>query len=158
MTSLLLLAMVCAQETPPPPEASRRFFKNEAVDFFGDRAKRLAAAKAKESAETIWAEPVQREDGSFSIHVPPKQVVEFLNSPTEENAKAYLAWKRERLQKLQKAMETLKKVAAEETPKKQGPRSEADRAGKDESDAKETKPRTPPPPEAVTVVYFKKSG
>lgn len=72
-----------------------RFFRKE-VDFWESRK---AAEKPR------WVEPG---------HTPPREVVEFLEDPTKENAKKYLAWQRERTERLKKAMEVLAELDAEE--------------------------------------------
>lgn len=57
--------------------------------------------------ESRWAEPT--EDGR--VYVPPRRVREFLDTPTPETARAYLAWNLERIQTLQRAMAVLETQA-----------------------------------------------
>lgn len=78
-----------------------RFFGRRDVDFWNEK---------RPPRRTVWAEPVFGPDGRMSVHVPPPEVVEFLESPTRENAARYLAWQRERTDKLRKAMEMLAEV------------------------------------------------
>lgn len=54
--------------------------------------------------ENVWAQPIRTPDGGWMIYVPPKQVLDFLESPSEETARAYLAWKADQTEKLKKAM------------------------------------------------------
>ena len=60
--------------------------------------------------ENIWAQPIRTPDGNWMIYVPPKQVLNFLESPSEETAKAYLSWKQEQTDKLKKAMMLLARL------------------------------------------------
>lgn len=70
--------------------------------------------------ENVWAQPIRTPDGSWMVYVPPKQVLDFLESPSEDTAKAYLAWKAEQTAKLQKAMTLLATLkASPETDKAQ---------------------------------------
>ena len=60
--------------------------------------------------ESIWAQPIRTPDGNWMIYVPPKPVLNFLDSPSVETAKAYLGWKQEQTDKLRKAMALLAQV------------------------------------------------
>ena len=154
-----LLALVLAQANAPEPHAAPRtesapqapgaFFRDCAVDFWGDRKRAAAARAAAEQAdanESIWAEPIKTSDGRTTVHVPPKAVLGFLENPTRENAKAYLAWQGERMKKLKAAMELLREL-------------------KEEKDAGAAVPEKLPSPAAVPrtpyageILYFKKKG
>ena len=37
-----------------------------------------------------WVEPMMMPDGQFEFYMPPLEVVEFLENPTEDSAKSYL--------------------------------------------------------------------
>ena len=94
-----------------PAEGSRRFFDRE-IDFWRTGALRRQrsgrAARSKgDIRETIWAEPVRMPDGRYSVYVPPLPVLEFLEDPTRENLLGYLRWKRERAEKLGRALKLL---------------------------------------------------
>jgi hypothetical protein len=60
--------------------------------------------------ENVWAQPIRTPDGSWMIYVPPKQVLDFLEAPSEATARAYLSWKAEQSQKLRHAMTLLAQV------------------------------------------------
>ena len=62
--------------------------------------------------ESIWAEPGRASDGGASVYVPPGPVREFLDAPTEERARAYLAWNQQRLDAIARATEVLGTIAA----------------------------------------------
>jgi glutaredoxin len=110
-----------AQEVPaePPKEAEGRYF-TKPIDFWKTgavRALKPSSTGSSESAparmavrENVWAQPIRTPDGSWMIYVPPKQVLDFLESPTEETARAYLAWKAEQTAKLREAMVLLAKL------------------------------------------------
>jgi hypothetical protein len=103
----------------PPKEAGGRYF-TKPVDFWRtgtDRPLKPSFTGTSESApsrmavrENVWAQPIRTPDGSWMIYVPPKQVLDFLESPTEETARAYLAWKAEQTAKLREAMVLLAKL------------------------------------------------
>ncbi len=60
--------------------------------------------------ESVWAQPIRTPDGNWMIYVPPRPILDFLESPSEETAKAYLSWKQEQADKLRKAMTLLARV------------------------------------------------
>src|SRR5207249_2662870 len=63
--------------------------------------------------ESIWAEPGRGLDGRGAVYVPPKPVQAFLDAPTAERARAYLAWNQQRLDAIARAAEVLSAVAAD---------------------------------------------
>ena len=95
--------------------------------------------------ENVWAQPIRTPDGSWMIYVPPKQVLDFLESPSEGTAKAYLGWKRDQTEKLKKAMELLARLKDSEGPAT---------VGENASDA--TKPPGAPSGFPFRMTYFKK--
>lgn len=72
--------------------------------------------------ETIWAQPVRTPDGNWMLYVPPKPILDFLENPTEETGRAYLAWKSEQAEKLSRAMKLLGRLkeAGSGMPKGEG--------------------------------------
>jgi hypothetical protein len=94
--------------------------------------------------ETVWAQPIRTPDGNWMLYVPPKPILDFLENPTEEAAKAYLAWKKEQAEKLGRAMLLLGRLKDPPAPAKAdtaGPKSEE--ARKEESTG-------------ASLIYFKK--
>jgi len=91
--------------------------------------------------ETIWAQPIRTPDGNWMLYVPPKPILDFLESPSEETAKAYVAWKAEQAQKLGRAIALLGRVkgSGSALPKEEGSPKASD---------------TPAGP--ATLIYFKK--
>ncbi len=69
--------------------------------------------------ESLWIEPVISPDGSIRYYVPPKIVLDFLEDPTEKNAKRYLEWNKEKLRKINAAQEVLNQIAVQEDVVKQ---------------------------------------
>jgi len=94
-------------------------FQYERIDFFEGQVAQIKAAVPKESGahpETIeseWAESVVSPSGKVSIYLPPKEVRNFLENPSPENAKSYLEWNLNRLKKLSLAQQMLNQVAME---------------------------------------------
>lgn len=82
-----------------------RFFKKSEVDFWQTRK--------VEKPKTVWVEPIVGDDGRVQTFVPPPEVLEFLDSPTKENGRKYLAWQKERTDRLRKAMQILAELELE---------------------------------------------
>ncbi|MGH7339356.1 MAG: thioredoxin fold domain-containing protein, partial [Candidatus Rokuibacteriota bacterium] len=64
--------------------------------------------------ESIWAEPVRGPDGQFRVYLPPRPVRDFLEKPTPENARAYLAWNLARMRRMDEAVNVMRDVAAQQ--------------------------------------------
>jgi hypothetical protein len=138
----------------PKESGGHRYF-SKPVDFWKSGASLAPAHRAHEASEpapervavrdNVWAQPVRTADGSWMIYVPPRQVLDFLESPTEETARAYLTWKAGQTEKLRKAMVLLAKI------KDSGP-PEAANASSDENRA------AMPAPQDLRfkITYFKK--
>lgn len=151
---LCLIFVLCF--TIAPPTLAQTIYRLPEVKFFEDLHKTEEAPysseeikEAKEKPvfmESIWAEPIKGPDGRMYIYIPPKAVLDFIEDPTEENARKYLAWNRERLLKYSRAAEVLRKVAEEE---KFIP---AERVEEVEKAEKEFAPKKP------LVLYFMKEG
>ena len=101
MLTFILLASL-AQDAASP----RRFFDRADVDFWGSR-------KAPLASSSLWVEPVVGNDGRVQVYVPPREVREFLESPTRENGAKYLAWQRERIGRLRKAAQILAEIRSD---------------------------------------------
>jgi hypothetical protein len=97
--------------------------------------------------ESVWAQPVRTPDGTWMIYVPPRQVLDFLESPSEETARAYLSWKEGQTQKLRKAMEILARV------KERGAPGSLPQAGVSTASAGGA---SPPPDLPYRITYFKR--
>ena len=69
------------------------------------------------AVESIWAEPGRGPDAQGTVYVPPKPVQEFLDAPTAERARAYLAWNQQRLDAIARATEVLNAIAVHQTPR-----------------------------------------
>ena len=120
LTSLLgflpgLLAEAQDKGAKEPQEAPSRRFFDHPVDLWKTDRKSTSLSPGIEPEDapartrvSIWAEPIRMPDGRFSIYVPPKQVLEFLEDPTPKTLQAYLAWKKARAEKLRRAMALLR--------------------------------------------------
>ena len=63
--------------------------------------------------QDLWIEPAISADGKTSYYRPPQVVVDFLDNPTMENGKAYIAWNQLKLAKITKVQEVLQALASE---------------------------------------------
>ena len=62
----------------------------------------------------MWAEAVRGPDGQLRVYRPPKPVRDFLEKPTPENARAYLAWNQARVRQMDEAVNVMRDVAAQQ--------------------------------------------
>ena len=83
------------------------FFHMGPVEYFpgSKRSMREGFRQAQKIAD--WREPVL-------TSLPPQPVVDLLDNPTPENARQYLAWQDEKIQRVLKAQEVLAAVEQEE--------------------------------------------
>jgi hypothetical protein len=151
LTLLLWAAQAASGGSAPDEAASETRFFPATIDFWKSGPK-IPAGTAP-YLESIWAEPVREPDGRFSIYVPPKLVLDFLENPTPENLKGYLDWKRARTLKLRKALELLREHASRE--------SESGPAADPSASLSAPAPAPSRPPAAlprVEVIYFHGKG
>lgn len=74
----------------------------------------LPSARPPQVEESMWAEPVRGPDGQLRVYLPPKSVRDFLEKPTPENARAYLAWNQARMRQMDEAVTVMRDVAAQQ--------------------------------------------
>lgn len=131
----------CWAQDAKEPARTNRFFAapsiSAQVDFWG-----IGPRPAKKESEGVskFTEVVVGEDGTLTTYTPPRAVLDLLEAPTETNAQAYLAWQRERLQALSKALEAIKKASAHAEPKQP---------------SEEAQPNRPYP--SIRLAYFKRA-
>lgn len=169
MIELLASAVALLQEPVAGPVRNAApgpagFFRRGLVDFWGDKSAALARAAvgpAGGSRESIWAEPIRQPDGRMSVYVPPKPVLRFLEAPSRDSAREYLAWQEERAKMLKTAMEILRDIRDEKLGAAP-PHAEA--SPQATSTAFAHSPHTSSPATAakpippVEILYFKKKG
>jgi hypothetical protein len=124
------------------------------IDFWGKGSSNEKPKSAPSGAEvgpgriqireTVWAQPVRTPDGAWMLYVPPKPILDFLENPTEETAKAYMAWKSDQAQKIGRAMLLLGRLKEKDATRELG-----------KGDAGEASPEEPDGT-APTLIYFKK--
>ena len=86
-------------------------YKLGELDYFYCKAK---AKELKEDKSFDWNEVSISASGSINYYTPPKPVLVLLETPTPENAKAYLAWQKQKIQKIMKAQEIIDQVIQQE--------------------------------------------
>ena len=107
----LLVAALCLAES---------YLGYDEVKFFEDpekKAPKEGIPQEKDKTESMWTEPIVSPTGQIFYYTPPKAVLEFVENPTKENAKAYLAWNQKRLTAYAKAQAVMEEVMREETAK-----------------------------------------
>lgn len=60
-----------------------------------------------------WGTPVAGPDGSVSYQLPPEPVLKMFVTPSEETARAYLAWQQQKAHSREEAFAAIRRVAAE---------------------------------------------
>jgi hypothetical protein len=94
-------------------EKGSAFFDKTCVDFWGDKKPKEKPGQKGErhKRESLFVEPIQLPDGRTVLYTPPRPVLDFLESPTTENAQKYVQWQRERMKRLREAVEKLAQVS-----------------------------------------------
>ena len=108
------------------------------VKFFEDPGKKAPAVKGKEGnsvsgttqTESMWTEPIASPTGQIFYYTPPKAVLEFVENPTKENARAYLDWNKKRLTAYAKAQAVMEEVMKEEGVAKKNTKTQSRTKGK----------------------------
>ena len=83
------------------------------IDYFDHKD----ASQGEKEGSFDFREPIVGAAGTVTYYTPPSVVLSLLESPTPENARAYLAWQRQKVAKIVKAQEVIDQVIKEE-PKK----------------------------------------
>ncbi|MGQ0721964.1 MAG: thioredoxin fold domain-containing protein [Candidatus Eiseniibacteriota bacterium] len=99
--------------TPPAPAQPYIKEAHDGADPAQKTAPPPPSAKPQVE-ESMWAEPVRGADGQFRVYLPPTPVRDFLEKPTAENARAYLAWNQARMRQIDEAVNVMQDVAAEQ--------------------------------------------
>jgi len=60
-----------------------------------------------------WGTPVAGPDGSISYQLPPEPVLKMFVTPSDETARAYLAWQQQKASSREEAFAAIRRVAAE---------------------------------------------
>ena len=83
------------------------FFHMGPVEYFPGSKRSMREGFRQAQKIKDWREPVL-------APTPPQPVANFLDNPTPENARQYLAWQDEKIQRVLKAQEVLAAVEQEE--------------------------------------------
>ncbi len=135
-----------AQDEPPDRAAPRSLRSRPRVDFWDAERKKPSDAKRTFTPETLWTEPMVGADGKVSLYVPPKPVLAFLQEPTRENARQYVAWQSERMKRIKAAVEMLRTLQSET------------RAVESAEEPPTAAANVSSPDVAVEILYFAKPG
>lgn len=153
-------SLVLAQEKPAdsPPHGGGFFGPRVRVSFWKEDPKPEAAGPAAGQTESLWAEPIRLPDGRMTTYVPPREVLAFLENPTEEAALAYLAWQKERMAKIARASEMLSRLTEKLRAENAGAGDPRTAAPESPRDPKAAAPPVGKVPAAGEILYFKKEG
>ena len=90
------------------------FFHVGPLKYFSEGEKIMRQGFKQVRKIIDWREPVLSQDGTITYHVPPRPVLDLLDDPTQENARLYLAWQNEKMQRILKAQEVLAETQKQE--------------------------------------------
>ncbi len=82
------------------------------VDYFNKRSKVIENSIKKSPQLLDWREDFINEQGDLAVHQPPGPVLTLLNDPTEENARAYLNWQHQKMERIMYVQKLLDKLSA----------------------------------------------
>ena len=83
------------------------------VDYFHNKLQAQAPQEEREPFD--WREPSLTADGKASYYTPPAPMLNLLENPTPDNAKAYLDWQKQKVEKIMKAQEVIDQVVKGES-------------------------------------------
>lgn len=166
-TPIILFHLVAAGLAQEEAVGTSRFFRGKRISFWGeakDEAPKVNSSGA--GSESIWAEPIRMPDGRISVYVPPRPVLEFLESPSEDSGRAYLAWQKARMEKISRASEILGRLAQESRPaeSRAAPRNSPENSppanvpSERQVLAVAARPDLAIPSGTAEILYFKKDG
>ncbi len=81
------------------------------LDYFHDKSVTKDLEDQNQSFD--WREPMTSSNGHITYYTPPGPILSLLENPTPQNAKAYLAWQKQKVQKILKAQEVIDQVIKE---------------------------------------------
>ncbi|MBI2932492.1 MAG: thioredoxin family protein [Planctomycetes bacterium] len=148
----MLISLVACSRTWAQDEGGD-ILKVGQVNFWGSPrpvSKARSNDPAPRDAVSTWAEPIRMPDGRYGVYVPPPQVLQFLEDPTPDRARAYIRWQQERVAKLRRAMELLEAVAGDAQSTPGSPKPVPPVAAKADEEQSSSTP--------IEVLYFKQAG
>lgn len=104
----------CSKTAPPAPAQPPSTEGAATAEPAPKAAPTAPPAKPPQVEESMWAEPVRGPDGQLRVYLPPKPVRDFLEKPTPQNARAYLAWNQARMRQMDEAVNVMRDVAAQQ--------------------------------------------
>jgi hypothetical protein len=94
----------------PLPVLAANPYELGEVDYFGHPE----IVKDLKQTPFDWRDVTRDPQGQTIVYTPPVPVINLLENPTRENAKAYLDWQRQKVQRIMKAQEMIDQVLKEE--------------------------------------------
>ena len=84
------------------------------LEYFSD-SKRPVKEQFQRTQKAIdWREPALTSDGKMTFYVPPQPVLSLLEDPTPDNARQYLAWQDEKMERVLRAQGALAALGQKE--------------------------------------------
>jgi hypothetical protein len=91
-------------------------YKMGEVDYF-DHSNVDTQNKGAKHIHFDFREPFIDAEGKVSTYTPPSIVLTLLETPTLENARAYISWQQQKVEKISKAQQVIEKIMKEEVKK-----------------------------------------
>jgi hypothetical protein len=79
------------------------------VDYFHQQAENI-----QEEPAFDWRDASLSADGQAASYVPPGPVLTLLDNPSQSNARAYLNWQKQKIERIMKAQEAIDQVLKED--------------------------------------------
>ncbi len=89
-------------------------YKMGEVDYF-QQHNSSDSSQMNQKSSFDFREPSVTAEGQISYYTPPSAVSNLLANPTSENARAYINWQKQKVQRIIKAQEMIEKVSLEMT-------------------------------------------
>ncbi len=86
-------------------------YKLGEVNFFYNNNEEQSLESEDQSFD--WRDPIISNDGKVSYYSPPTPMLTLLEFPSKKNARAYLNWQKQKVDKIIKAQEIIEEVLKE---------------------------------------------
>ena len=88
-------------------------YKLGGVDYFNSKSPVQSSPEEKEEEDFDWRDPSVSDDGKTTYYIPPGPMLTLLKDPTLENAKVYVNWQKNKVERIMKAQEVIEQAIKE---------------------------------------------
>ena len=83
------------------------------MDYFNSKSPVQSSPEEKEEEDFDWRDPSVSDDGKTTYYIPPGPMLTLLKDPTLENAKVYVNWQKNKVERIMKAQEVIEQAIKE---------------------------------------------